>query len=170
MIGYEIIFSTGIIVSFILGWTERIYVKPLINEYEEIIKKLDQHHDSIRRKVSESEADKTKFIDELINLWDFRNIRSKFESEIIEVKSSLQKKMLPEGIAAIFISIIYVGVINNIIIISFNILDVLVLIDGFILLALIAQAYSCRDVIIKISKLNEGSEITEIYSIGDVFT
>ena len=170
MIGYEIIFSTGIIVSFILGWTERIYVKPLINEYEEIIKKLDQHHDSIRRKVSESEADKTKFIDELINLWDFRNIRSKFESEIIEVKSLLQKKMFPEGIAAIVISIIYVGVINNIIIISFNILNILVLIDGFILLALITQAYSCRDVIIKISKLNEGSEITEIYSIGDVFT
>lgn len=173
MIGYEIIVSTGIIVSFILVWTQRIYIQLLDNEHEEVLKILDKHHDSIKNKVMESQLNKElkpeQFIDELINLWDFQNIRYSFEREIQEAKSLFQLKMFPEGLMAIVISIIYVSIVNNIIIITVEILDFLIIIDSVIIIVLILQAYSYRDLIKKISKLKKGDKITEIYSIKDVF-
>ena len=173
MIGYEIIVSTGIIVSFILVWTQRIYIQLLDNEHEEVLKILDKHHDSIKNKVMESQLNKElkpeQFIDELINLWDFQNIRYSFEREIQEAKSLFQLKMFPEGLMAIVISIIYVSIVNNIIIITVEILDFLIIIDSVIIIVLILQSYSYRDLIKKISKLKKGDKITEIYSIKDVF-
>ena len=171
MIGYEIIISTGIIVAFILGWTLKIYVQPLIDERENILKGLDEDHNSIKQKVIESESDKEQFIDELIYLWDFQNIRYKFENEMDDAINRLSILMFPEGLIALIISCFYVAIINNIIIIKFaNILECLIIFDAVIILILFLQAFSYRGIMKKIEMFMSGIEITEIYSIEDVFS
>lgn len=175
MIGYEIIISTGVIIAFILGWTFEIYYKPLTEERERILKKLKVDHESIRKKVIQSESDKAKYIDELIKLWNFGNIRYKFENEMSAAISMFKIYMFPEGLMALLISCFYVATINNIIKINLfdiettDMLSLLILCDGIIILLLIIQAVSYRNVIQKIDMYKNGSEITEIYSIEYIF-
>ena len=175
MIGYEIIISTGIIIAFILGWTFKIYYQPLTEERETILRKLEADNESIRTKVFQSEIDRTKYIDELINLLNFANIRCKFENEMSAEITQFKIYMFPEGLIGLLISCIYVATINNLIKINlFNIeitemLNTFIILDATIVLVLIIQAVSYRKIIQKIDMYKNGTEITEIYSNEYIF-
>ena len=172
MIGFEIIISTGVIVSFILGWTKKIIVDPIKKNQKEILEKLNQEHDLIKRQVIGSEPNNEKFINELINLWNFQYIKQKFENDIVYTIHLLDR-MFYVGLFALSISCFYVGLKNNMFSIDFlpieTTISVSFIINFFVISLLFSMPLLQRNVKKKVDLFMEGSKISDIYSVEDVF-
>lgn len=154
------------IISFLLGWTYKIYVQPIKGDYENIIKKLDQKANLIKSQIIEHELNKEEFIQELIILWNFQNFRIKFEDEIIILKNSIEYKLFPAGVVSVIISCIYVLIIYE-----FILIDAATIVFLFYILTifyLIVWIFEYKKIKYKINLFMEGTEITEIYSFKDL--
>lgn len=159
----QIILLNIIIISFLLGWTYKLYVQPIKGDYENIIKKLDQNANLIISQIIEHESNKEEFIQELIILWNFQNFRIKFEDEILILKNSIEYKLFPVGFVSFVISCIYAAIIDGFILIDAA--AIVLFLNILIIFYLIILINECKKIKYKINLFTEGTEITEIYSI-----